>query len=1511
VQLWTGGEDGGIVQWRVPGPSRSEEAGADASDDRDPTPVAFLSGHTDRVSALCAVGDVVVSAGDDGVVCAWSIAKGASRCVARRAMGGEGCRVTALCEMRSSTRGGVRCVAAACAACGPNGAPTIALLNPRTLAPVNVDGAATLSAPSDASHGVPISLACRKPKLATKTTTTTTPRSSTPGGCEWEWEGDLVARDASGRESAWGGPGRRRDDDARGGELSRGCEGRARTAADPSEEDDAGLARLGVRSSRVRTPSSAPEKEKREEEEEEEDVEEGLAATTDDDEETVHETPTSTAVVLLEVSTPGRASDVEIEVTRDATVTVSALASDGRTRTRRRASLSASWFPGESPPGESPPGESPPPGQQRAGSATATCFVGGGSLAPSRVVAGCDDGDLVIGTLPGGGDGDSPSSSFTIERAHAGAVTRATEAAGLLVTGGNDGVVRVWSLDQTPTGRPELRASLRYHSFAVTQIIPAPVGFGCVAPRPANRDEFPRRLHTSAGVHTGGKDRFVFTVDASGALGLVDVELGRCEVFIPGVAGHPRRGPGSCERLAELLLDVGRGALALRYEGTHDRTFNRVRVWDLFGGGVMDRDVVGGGAAALASALRSTCHRASARGYPAWSPPLLHGDDVKISTAVSRPPVNGDWTQPGAPYVIANAAHLLNACRAIVKKHSAGRVGIGTVDEDGGVDGEAARALRMVAAAAGHAWGVDDSADAAASRALRAPSPRTPRAPGGDEASSGSGVRTTRAAVGAGGAVTISAPRGDAQKDLGVWGREAATLRALALEACAASLHEMAPAGGGGEGDRDRGDLALVRAFNASVHPLHLPTLASLYASPSADVRAAARSLLSNACNARAGRPAHALPAIFRETPSEALRECPKASGLEAWGAFEDAFDDDAGLEVFRDPSRDADSSRLAPRGCLGACVAAAACLANPPPGTHPALHALVAPALLELMRSCERVSLAGAAALMLGEGVERIGWGMGEPGGGFLEETLREACDTTEALANPSGIEPRGTSPSPRPSVTGVTGVTSPRMKGRSPRASADWTDRRSPRSPGSPVGSSRSPYSGGAARNGPAGIPSAPRRHPVGTPAERATARDAIDSLLFAAARSNPASFATFLSARIQTAPPTSSSHVVALAALARVARESPHPRELLAPHVHALMNAVLAALNPANASLRRNCLVAATAVVAELARRLPNVTYHRATSRLAVGIDSPAPSGGTVAIVYDLALAATWRTLVDRDDHPAEEARRFIDGFGAGFGHMWATGSGTSDAGAESPRSQRTSGDGWWSPFKDLGRGRRGGRRSSGGDGGGGDGGDGGGGGALVSDSPTSPEARTARAHAAMAAIPVPETPEQRYAAAAAAAATAMTAHRADPPRKSFEGSRRSFQSTSPPVTPLTPDDDDDSARIEVMAWDEKGERLAAYLDRRSVVRVWNVASNSVWRPTSLFTRAPQGVAHGGDASAVGYSHSVRCVVPSDETSGGSNENDDERVARERTSLAWRDDKTVTLRRGGIDASFGVSD
>ena len=98
-----------------------------------------------------------------------------------------------------------------------------------------------------------------------------------------------------------------------------------------------------------------------------------------------------------------------------------------------------------------------------------------------RVVAGCDDGDLVIETLPGDGDGDACDRRPSRSSARiAGAVRGRRRRPVGRVKGGNDGVVSAWSLDQTtketkgpndrtPTDRPELRASLRHHSFAVTR----------------------------------------------------------------------------------------------------------------------------------------------------------------------------------------------------------------------------------------------------------------------------------------------------------------------------------------------------------------------------------------------------------------------------------------------------------------------------------------------------------------------------------------------------------------------------------------------------------------------------------------------------------------------------------------------------------------------------------------------------------------------------------------------------------------------------------------------------------------------------------------------------------------------------------------------------------------------------------------------------------------------------------------------------------------------------------
>ena len=683
----------------------------------------------------------------------------------------------------------------------------------------------------------------------------------------------------------------------------------------------------------------------------------------------------------------------------------------------------------------------------------------------------------------------------------------------------------------------------------MTQIISAPVGFGGVAPRPASRDEFPHRLHTSAGVHAGGKDRFVFTVDASGALGLVDVERGRCEAFIPGVAGHPRRGPGSRERLAELLLDVGRGALALRYEGTHDRTFNRVRVWDLFGGGVD-----GSG--------RRRRRRGRARVRAAFDVPpreraRLPGVVSSVGLRRRRENFHGgplrarEWGLDAARRALRHRERGALAERVQSDREEAfcweggdwdggrGR-GVGRGGGEGVADGRGGGGSRVGRRRLRRRRRVSRAARPVSTHAARAGRRRSVfrqrrandargggRGRRGDNFGSSRRIRSKRFGGFGGARPRLSARWRSrrARRRCTRWRPREAATRATGTGAISRLFA--------------RSTRPFIRStsrrwlrFTRRRAPTFAPRLDRSFLTPVTPVRAAPRTRCPRSSARRLPR-----RSVSARRPRGSRR-----------GARSRTLSTTPGSRFSATRRR-----RLFPArapGMPGRVRRRGGVPRKPPPGTHPTLHALVVPALLELMRSCERVSLAGAAASMLGEGVERIGWGIGEPGGRFLEETLREACDTAEALANPSGIEPRGTSPSPRPSVTGVTGVTSPRMKGRSPRASADWTDRRSPRSPGSPVGSSRSPSSGGAARNGPAGIPSAPRRHPVGTPAERATARDAIDSLLFAAARSNPASFAKFLSARIQTAPPTSSSHVVALAALARVARESPHPRESSRP-------------------------------------------------------------------------------------------------------------------------------------------------------------------------------------------------------------------------------------------------------------------------------------------------------------------------------------------------------------------------
>jgi hypothetical protein len=89
---------------------------------------------------------------------------------------------------------------------------------------------------------------------------------------------------------------------------------------------------------------------------------------------------------------------------------------------------------------------------------------------------------------------------------------------------------------------------------------------------------------------------------------------------------------------------------------------------------------------------------------------------------------------------------------------------------------------------------------------------------------------------------------------------------------------------------------------------------------------------------------------------------------------------------------------------------------------------------------------------------------------------------------------------------------------------------------------------------------------------------------------------------------------------------------------------------------------------------------------------------------------------------------------------------------------------------------------------------------------------------------------------------------------------------------------------------MAWDEKGERLAAFSDRIRRVHVWNVSAGSGKSLLpNLFARSIQGT-----ASEVEYSHSVPCVLPSGGGDGtGLGESHGSR-------LDWKDGQTVTIRR-----------
>ena len=593
----------------------------------------------------------------------------------------------------------------------------------------------------------------------------------------------------------------------------------------------------------------------------------------------------------------------------------------------------------------------------------------------------------------------------------------------------------------------------------------------------------------------------------------------------------------------------------------------------------------------------------------------------------------------------------------------------------------------------------------------------------------------------------------------------------------------------------------------------------------------------------------------------------------------------------------------LSPDGALPLVVAAAARLANPE-GVHPRLRDVAAPALVALLRAPRATHVADAASL-LSEGVRRDGWiaAMDRRARERLHDDAFHLADAlaADATGGGFGIGASGGAKSPRSpkspkggggGIPGIRTVADPKSPSAAPAAPA------AP-SASSPFASTRTPPPRPSSPTSPRHQVGAPPHRYVGTPADLMSARQAVSGLLSALVRASPAGYAARLARRLRVARADSPANAVALFALARVAREHP---EALEPHLDAVVDTALReALNPANAALRRSCAAAATAVAYEIGARSSAAAFHRESAKLVVAVVGARP-GGTIASVFDLATATRWRSLEDADEGAAATGvasvgQQMANAFGFGGGGEGGGGGG--------------GGGGGW------GGGGGGGERGGVERGGGGAGVDRGGGVAAhsrrsigYSRSSPGPSPRSSMD----VAIPKPHTPEQAYAAASAAAAMAMRSMNTPPASPttaaaaaaaaafglasgSSDSRRNSIDAShaisAPPPSPV---------RVAALAFDPEGNRVAAYLDRKSFLYVWTLSST--WRPFSGFSRT---------ATAVGCSHMIPCVPSAAFTGGdvarvgvGEDGDEDEDAA----SLEWTGSNTVTLRRGGISMSFGVN-
>ena len=582
------------------------------------------------------------------------------------------------------------------------------------------------------------------------------------------------------------------------------------------------------------------------------------------------------------------------------------------------------------------------------------------------------------------------------------------------------------------------------------------------------------------------------------------------------------------------------------------------------------------------------------------------------------------------PRALANARLAAAATRAW-------RVDDGDEDEMGGGGGGGCGAASAAVTTAA------DDAVAVAALLGESPGVRAPR-------------RTTRANIGAGGAVTIRIP-GSGATDSGQPVDVESALASLALATRASELAEKAAA------KENAMENAVAGSNLAGENKKGIPPSEDLGALASVLANHRSRTASSFATDAFAAAADASALARHRNSPCDAIRRASRELFALVLGRA-------VPPHLAAPPSPTAfdfePATLLSPDGALPLVVAAAARLANPE-GVHPRLRDVAAPALVALLRAPRATHVADAASL-LSEGVRRDGWiaAMDRHARERLHDDAFHLADAlaADATGGGFGIGASGGAKSPRSpkrpkggggGIPGIRTVADPKLPSAAavapaaPSASSPFASPPPPPRPSSPTS--------------PRHRVGAPPHRYAGTPADLMSARQAVSGLLSALARASPAGYAARLARRLRVARADSPAHAVALFALARVASEHP---EALEPHLDAVVDTALReALNPANAALRRSCAAAATAVASEIGARSSAAAFHRESAKLVVAVVGARRAGPSrpCSISRRRRGGVRWRTRTRRRWSPVWRLS----------GNRWRTRSGSEAVEAEAEEEE----------------------------------------------------------------------------------------------------------------------------------------------------------------------------------------------------------------------------------------------